>query len=72
MMWNYSTLLISHEDRKRAAKPKKYLAGFFAAYGSVLLFLKLRHDRNKEVFYKRYLFTVLTPVLAIMPLVAIY
>ena len=72
MMWNYSTTFISHEDYKRSSYPKKCLAGFFAGYGSALLLLRYQYNINAEVFYKRLFLTPLTPILAILPFMAIY
>ena len=72
MVWNYSTLFISEEDYKRASFPKKCLLGFAVCYVGVAGVIKLQHAKNPEVFYKRILFTPLTPIMAIAPLFAIY
>ena len=72
MMWNYSTAFISNEDYKRASFPKKCISGFFLCYAGALVFLKMQYNRNAEVFFKRFFFTKLSPVIAIVPLIAIY
>ena len=42
MMWNYSTGFISHDDYKRAARPKKCLAGFFLCYAGTVAALRFQ------------------------------
>ena len=40
MMWSYSTLFITPEDQAAAARPKKGLFGFGAAYAVAIAYLK--------------------------------
>ena len=71
MQWNYSTLFISEQDYKLAAKPKKVLTAQLAVWGAGALSVNAIYMRNPEIFYKRFLLTVWCPIFAVLPLFAI-
>ena len=69
IIWNYSLAFLKPEDYKRISLPKKIAGSVAGVWGCGLIGLQYLYSTNPETFFRRFLFTPLSPIyFAALPL----
>lgn len=72
MMWNYGRHVISEDDWKLSARPKKQILGFGLFWGAIAAALRYQYTANPEPLFKRFFLTPWAVLYFASPLVAAF